>query len=77
MDADTKQILKSLCAVLRDSTEQAYRAHELAEKVYISSSHMVPGFDKCFQSPFGPELEHIKSAKGNLLQRLDEIIQSL
>jgi len=33
MDADTKQILKELCAVVRDSTEQAFHAHELAEKL--------------------------------------------
>ena len=77
MDADTKQTLKLICAVLRDTTEQAYRVHEMAERIHIACLHMVPDFRNCYESPVQPELRHIADSKKNLISRIDGVILAL
>jgi hypothetical protein len=77
MDNETKQLLKQLCAVLRDSTEQAYHAHEMAEKVQIACTHMVPGFQNCYSNPVPFDAKHIADSRAETLKRLDALIQSL
>jgi hypothetical protein len=77
MDADMKQVLKQLCVVLRDSTEQAYHAHELAEKVHLACAHQVPGFQNCFDNPEPFVAQHIADSRAVTLRRLDEVIRLL
>ena len=77
MYGDTKQLLKELCAVVRDSTEQAYYAHELAEKVHLACSHQVAGFRNCFDNPVPLDVGHITRSKAAILERLDAVIRLL
>lgn len=77
MDAETKQVLKEICAVVRDSTEQAFHAHELAERVHLACSHQVPGFQRCFDNPVPLDVGHIARARAEMLGRLDALIQRL
>jgi hypothetical protein len=77
MDSETKQLLKELCAVVRDSTEQAYHAHELAEKVHLACSHQVAGFQNCFDNPVPLDVGHIARSRAETLGRLDAVISAL
>jgi hypothetical protein len=77
MDPETKQLLKELCAVVRDSTEQAYHAHELSEKVHLACSHQVPGFRNCFDNPVPLDVGHIARSKAAILGRLDAVTRLL
>ena len=77
MDADTKQILKEFCSVVRDSTEQAFHAHELAERVHLACSHQVAGFQDCFDNPAPLDVGHISRAHASMLARLDAVIDAL
>jgi hypothetical protein len=77
MDVETKLVLKELCSVLRDSTEQAYYAHELAEKVHLACVHQVAGFQNCFDNPVPLDVGHIARSRAETLKRLDAVIAAL
>jgi hypothetical protein len=77
MDSETKQILKDLCTVIRASTEQAYHALELAEKVHLACSHQVAGFQNCFDNPVPLDVGHILDSRAETLKLLDAVIAEL
>jgi hypothetical protein len=77
MDAETKQILHEMCAVLRDATEQSFYAHEMAEKVHAVASRLVPGFAEAYQSPSVLDVGRHPSAKNEILRRLDAAVRRL
>jgi hypothetical protein len=77
MDSESKQILKDLCTVVRASTEQAYHALELAEKVHLACSHQVRGFRDCFDNPVPLDVGHILDSRAETLKLLDAVVAAL
>lgn len=64
MNEELRQILIELAAAIRDSTEQSFHAHELAERALAVVSGARP-----------PDVFHIQNSKRVALENIDEVIR--
>ena len=77
MDEDTKHLLKSICAVLHDVTEQAFHAHEMAEKMHDACATAVPEFRMAYDSSRVLNDGHTVRSKQQILDALSKVTRQL
>jgi hypothetical protein len=78
MDKDTKQLLLSVCQTLRQVTDSAYHAHELALRLYGALVEAgVNGFAEAYTHPKMLSFQQIIELRDSQLKLLDDQIQRL
>lgn len=70
------KMLRDVCVVIRDLTEHVFHVHMMAEKTQNACAQHIKGFAYAYDWP-KLEVAHIVSAKTDIQQRLDQLIQKL
>lgn len=74
---EIKPILFRICQLLRDVEENAYYAHSLAWDMYGALVDTNPEFFQRFQERKGVLTGQMIHEHGQMIQRLDEVLQLL
>jgi hypothetical protein len=76
MDMETKVAIISILETLREVTDTAFEAREMAFKNFVSLRAQ-PGYAEAYQSQKGDLLEQIQASREKILTRLHSQLQRL
>lgn len=76
MDAETRTLLTCILETLREVTDTAFEAREMAFKNFISLRAQ-PGYAEAYQSQKGDLLEQIQASREKILTQLSAHLQRL
>ena len=78
MDNETREMLLSILALLRETTTQAFEAREAVDRVLHATQSAVPGFNQWYSGP-GNFLasQHIVHEGSELVKKIDELVQRI
>jgi hypothetical protein len=76
MDSETKILIISILDTLREVTDTAFEAREMAFRNFISL-RIQPGYAEAYQSQKGDLLEQIQASREKILTRLGTHLQQL
>jgi hypothetical protein len=76
MDAETRTLLTSILETLREVTDTAFEAREMAFRNYVSLRAQ-PGYAEAYQSQKGDLLEQIQASREKILTRLSSHLQRI